>query len=400
LPIARENDNINLAPHFPIKGGTSLDILFLSVSVGAGHMKAAEALKEYVELTCPGSRTLMIDTLKYVNPVFDKLVVGSYLSTLKNTPQLYGKLYALSGTGENINDLTKALNRMLSFKIRHLIQEFNPSLIVCTHPFPLHMVSGLKKKNRINVPIVAILTDMVVHSLWVHDNIDAYIVAHEYMKLELIRKGLAEETIHTLGIPVSHNFSWRKNKTELRKELGLHNKTTVLMMGGSLGFGEVQNTFVSLVNSTRDLQIIVITGTNEKLRKQLLDCCPDTKKNIHILGFTNSVADYMEVSDFIVTKPGGMTISEALVKGLPILIISPIPGQEEGNAHFLINSGAAVRLLPTDQIDSILCQIADNPLRIRHMKEMAGFLARPDACSNITTLMATLTAQKAGSFVS
>lgn len=377
-----------------------MDILFLSISMGAGHMKAAEALKEYVESAWPGSRTMIVDTLKYANPIFDKLVVGGYLNTLKKTPQLYGKLYEIAGTGENINDLSKALNRMLSFKILQLIQDFNPSVIVCTHPFPMHMVSDLKEKSRIRTPIVAILTDMVVHSLWVHDNADAYIVANEYMKKELAGKGVPEETIHAFGIPVSPSFIRRSSRMELCRELGLQNRQTVLMMGGSLGFGEVQSTFVSLINASRDLQIIAITGTNEKLRKQLLDCCPEPKKHVHILGFTHRVADYMEVSDFIVTKPGGMTVSEALVKELPILIISPIPGQEEGNAHFLVNSGVAARLLPSDSIDSILSQIADNPLRLRHMKEMARFLARPDACSRIVSLLEDLTAKKAGSFVS
>lgn len=368
-----------------------MDVLFLSVSMGGGHVKAAESIKECVLQYHPGSRALIIDTLNYVNPIIDKLIVGSYLNTVKKTPQLYGKLYELSEWGENINDLSKAVNKLLSFKVKSLINEFKPSIIVCTHPFPLHMVSNMKMENKMDIPIVAVLTDMVAHSLWIHGNVDAYIVSHDFMKQEMKKKGVSEALVHPIGIPVSECFLSRKNKAALLREFGLEDKLTILMMGGSLGFGEIKDTFKSILKSSRDPQIIVLTGKNMKLKRQLEKYSFNTSKMVKILGYTNRVSDFMDVSDFIITKPGGLTVSEALIKGLPMFIISPIPGQEEANSHFLLNNGVAVRILPGDDIDSILCQVADNPLRLKHMKEMARYLAKPHACTDTVKLLEKLT---------
>lgn len=367
-----------------------MDVLFLSVSIGAGHLKAAEAIKEGIEQQYPNARTLIIDTLKYINPVVDKLIVGGYINTLKSTPQIYGKLYDMSESGENIYDFSKTVNRLLSYRLMSLISDFSPSIIVCTHPFPLQMVSSLKRKGKVNVPTVAVLTDFVSHSFWIHDYVDAYVVAHEYMKYEMVKKGIPENIIHPLGIPVSGKFLQNKDKDLILNELGLESKTTILIMGGSLGFGEIRETFLSLLSCKNDLQIIAITGKNIKLKRQLEKHSANSEKRVKVLSYTNRVSDFMDISDFIITKPGGMTVSEALVKELPIFIISPIPGQEERNAHFLTNNGVAARLQDSDDIDSILNQIINNPLRIRHMKEMARYLARPDSKDEIVDLLGKL----------
>lgn len=371
-----------------------MDVLFLTVSAGDGHTKAAEAVKEVVEKKYKGSRTLIVDTLKYVNPIFNKLVVGGYLNTVKNNPRLYAKLYGLSESSDNINDFSKSVLRFLSSKIKHLIDEFNPSVIVCTHPFPLQMLSYLKSQERISVPVAAIITDFAAHSIWLLEGIDAFIVPHEFIKFDLAKKGVPEKIIYPLGIPVSQSFLHRKSRFSLLMDFGLSDKLTLLVMGGSLGFGEVENIFTSLLYSKSDLQIIAVTGKNIKLNRQLEALSLFSNKKIKILSYTNKVSDLMDVSNFIITKPGGMTIAESLVKELPMFLISPIPGQEEKNAHFLINNGAASRLLENDDIDSFLHRFLSNPLRVSQMRDMAKHLSKPNSSVEIVSLLEELAYKK------
>jgi processive 1,2-diacylglycerol beta-glucosyltransferase len=328
--------------------------------------------------------------MKYINPIVDKLIIGSYLSAVKKTPAIYGKLYALSDTGENINNISKTVNKLLSFKIKKLINELKPSVIVCTHPFPVQMLSNLRRKGRVNIPIVAVVTDYAVHPLWTFASLDAYVVPHEFLKLEAIEKGFSGDIIYPLGIPVSTNFLKKRDKSEILTELGLEEKLTVLLMGGSLGFGEVEDVFQALLHCEKDLQIIAVTGQNLKLKKQLENYSIVTGKNVKILSYTEKVSDIMDISDLIITKPGGMTITESIIKELPIVIMSPIPGQEEKNAQFLLSNGAAVRITQNDDVASVLKQIIDDPSGVLKMKEKARRLAKPNSCPDIIELLEKL----------
>lgn len=365
-------------------------ILFLSISMGAGHIKAAEALKEYIVLRYPGSENLIVDTLKNINPVVHKVVVDGYLNVIKKKPEIYGCLYRMSEYRENITRLSQRVSSLLASKIHKLVLDFKPAIIVCTHPFPLQMVAHLKKHKNMKVPAVAILTDFVNHPLWLHDNIEAYIVGHDYIKHDMEECGIDKNCIFSYGIPVSRKFLKPTSKATARNRLSLENKLTVLLMGGSLGIGEIESSFRAFAGCKRDLQIITVAGKNAVLEEKIKALSKSYNKPIRTLGYTQNIPELMDCSDFIATKPGGMTISEALVKKLPILIISPIPGQEERNARFLINSGAAVAINKKDSIDGTLCQVFDNPLRYRHMSQMAENLSTPEAGHNIVNLMEKL----------
>lgn len=367
-----------------------MNVLFLSVSAGGGHAKAAEAIREIVEEKHPNSKTFTLETLKYASPIVDKLIVGSYLNTVKKTPHIYGKLYEMSENTDNMNDFTRNVIRLLSYKIQLFIEEFKPEIIVCTHPFPLQMMSVMKKKNKIRIPVVAIMTDYVSHSLWLHEHIDAYITAHDSIKQQMIDRGIPGETIFTYGIPVCRSFMKTRDRNSILKEFGLENKTTVLVMGGSLGFGNIKSIFIPLLNYKTDIQIVAISGKNAKLKRQLEKYSEGADKNVKILSFTNQVADLMQIADFLVSKPGGLTIAEALVKKIPMFLISPIPGQEEGNSNFLVNNGVAARILGSSDADYVLNQIMGNPLRVRHMKEMAEYLAKPNSSEDIVRLLESI----------
>ncbi|PNT90877.1 MGDG synthase family glycosyltransferase [Clostridium thermosuccinogenes] len=367
-----------------------MDVLFLSVSTGGGHLKAAEAIKNVVEEKYPGSRTLIVDTLDYINPAVNKLIVGGYLGLLKSTPRVYGKLYDLAESKEGLHELYTAANTLLAIKLGRLIDDFMPSIIICTHIFPLRMLSCLKRRGKAKMPVVAVITDYVSHSLWVHNNINAYIVPNDQVKNEMIMRGISAELIYPCGIPIDKRFARKKNRDSLLRELGLEDRFTVLIMGGSLGLGKLYSVFDALLNNSRDIQIIAITGYNEKLKKQLENISSVSDKKIRIFSYTDKISDLMDISDLIITKPGGMTSAEALAKGLPMLITSVIPGQEERNARFLVNNGAAVKISDHSSINSVIDNIIANPSCIESMRKRAYKLAKPNSAEDIAALLEEL----------
>ncbi len=366
-----------------------MKLLILYVSVGTGHMKAAEALKESIEKQFDGWSVDILDALKYINPIIDKIVVSSYLGALRRSPKLYSKLYTASGTGTStgIYDISKAFNKLLSYRLKKLIKDYEPSAIVCTHPFPMQMLSSLKERKQLSVPSIAILTDYVVHSLWLDSGMDAFIVASEMMKSEMINLGVPSNIIFPYGIPVSPKFQNQANRESLLNELGLDNKFTVLVMGGGMGFGNMENTINSLLNCDLDIQIIAVTGTNKKLKYQLEQSSKNSNKNVLIFSYTDRINELMDISDLLITKPGGMTVSEALVKGLPIFIISPIPGQEEGNASFLIRSGVASRVDSSSQLIEVLSRMANDPVALNLMRDNSKYLGKPHSAYDIAVLL-------------
>lgn len=368
-----------------------MKVLFLSVSTGGGHIKAAKAVKDVIVSKHPNSECVIIDTIKYINPIIDKLIVGTYLSLIKNVPCFYGNLYKLSEYSKGINSLTNAFSKLLAKYIINLIKDFSPSLIVCTHTIPLQMVSYLKGKGSISTPIAAIVTDYVNHPFWNLPNIDALIVPGDNIKADMLKTGIPDNIIYPLGIPLLKDFLYKSNKIKIREALKLENKLTALIMGGSLGIRSVYNSFRLLMNSKRDIQILILTGENIKLKKkieqELLNYPVYQQKNVKVFGYTNNVSILMDAADLIITKAGGLTISEALVKELPIFLISPIPGQEERNASFLVNSGAAVAISLEDSIDEIISEIIFNSENLSSMKHKARLLARPNATYDTVRLL-------------
>lgn len=369
-----------------------MNILFLAVSAGGGHLRAAEAIQEYMEANYRKSKSRIIDAYKYVSPIIDKVVIGGYLKTLKNSPKLWGKLYEMAEKGENVNDLSKTLNKILSFKIKRLIKELNPDVVICTHPFPLQMACNLKKKGQIKVPIVNIMTDYSTHSFWINEYVDAYIVANESLIGEMEDRGVRREIIYPLGIPIRNKFLTIKNKNEILNNYRLSDKPTFLLMGGSLGLGEIKKLFLNLLKSQHDFQLIIVCGKNVKLKKQLerIYFKSMSSKRALIFGFTEKIDEIMAISDLIITKPGGLTITESLAMQLPIAIISPIPGQEEKNAQFLLNNGVGIRVTDAEAIERTIYQFLDNPLRVKHIKEMSEYLSKPNSTKDIVELLYNL----------
>lgn len=367
-----------------------MNVLYLSISMGAGHLRAAEALKEYVDQRYPNSRSLVIDTFKYINPIIHRIFVDGYLSIIRNIPYAYGTLYKMSEQMDNMNKLSNTLSKLFSYKLLKLIKDFNPSIIVCTHPFPLQIVSCLKKERKIYTPAIGILTDYVNHPFWFHDNVEAYVVAHDKIKQDMVKCGIPKTRIYSCGIPVSKIFLKKKPRHKLLKNYDLKDKFTVLIMGGSLGFGNIKKVFLSFLRSKRDIQIIVVTGKNKRLMQQLQSYIGKHNKKVLMIGYTDEICNLMDIADLILTKPGGMTISEALIKELPIFVMSPIPGQEERNSNFLTSTGVAEKIHTEKDVQNIINTAFDNPHKLLYMKEKSKKLSLPNSGYEIVHLMETL----------
>ncbi|KHO40356.1 UDP-glucuronosyltransferase [Clostridium tetani] len=370
-----------------------MKVLIFSISAGGGHSKAAESLKEYIDLYSPKSTVKVIDTLKYINPIIDKVIIGSYLKTIKITPSLFGKLYDYTESDYGLSIISAKFNEIMTYRLLPLIKDFNPDILIATHPFPTEMLSILKSKHKINRPIISILTDYAPHSFWLHPCIDAYIVSNKYMISEMVSKGIPKNTIYPFGIPVSRDFLTNYSREETLSEINFYSdKPTILVMGGSLGIGKITKIYENLLKINEDIQIIVIAGNNKKLYYELLSYrhSLDKDRTSYIIGFTDKVNKYMQASDLLLTKPGGLTITEALVSSIPLALFSPIPGQEEKNAEFLLTNNLAVDLGDGSNTKDIIEDLLKDKSKLSNIKENQRKFSKPDVGKNIYNLILNL----------
>ncbi|EJO5346201.1 UDP-N-acetylglucosamine--LPS N-acetylglucosamine transferase [Clostridium botulinum] len=366
-----------------------MKILILSVSAGGGHGHAAEALKSYIKLNNDKAEITVIDTLKYINPLIDKVIIGSYLKTLKVNPSLFGKLYDHSEDDDCIaTAISSNFNKIMTYKLSPLLKEFKPDTIICTHPFPAEMISIMKGKGKLNIPSLTILTDYAPHSIWIQDHTDAYIVSNSDMIDEMVTRGVDKNKIFDFGIPVSPGFLNIYDNEKTLKELGLNTYTpTFLIMGGSLGIGKITDLYSELIKIEQNIQIIIITGNNKKLYNQLNKLKENSNKETRIIGFTNKVNKYMQCCDLLLTKPGGLTITEALISNIPMAIFSPIPGQEEKNAKFLLKHNLAINIDCIENTKNIIDDLLKSKSTLKTMSLNCSKFSKPNSGNDIYNLL-------------
>lgn len=366
-------------------------LLILSATTGGGHMRAANALKTYALQKSPDSKVEIIDTIQFVSPLLNKTVTKGYLYLATKTPDVYGAMYRASNKDTPVNTVVEEVNSQFSVRLEPLINEFKPDVIVTTHSFAADMASNLKASGKTNAPIFCIMTDFSVHINYLHPMIDEYIVSNDKMITECIKYGIDRKNVHALGIPVSDTFFKDFNKESLLLSEKLNTEIpTLLIMAGSFGVTDILRIYHNIVKIPLDFQIIVITGKNRKLYeafdrelyklnlsnyKQRLNKKTFShnkksrpNKNTKLMYFTNEVEKYMAMSDLIITKPGGLTISEAICSGLPMAIFNAIPGQEEDNANFLVSNNMAIRLGKGKQCTDTIEDLLTNPIKLYNMK--------------------------------
>ncbi len=363
-------------------------VLILSASVGAGHLRAAEALEKTFKEMNAAEDVRNIDVLQYTNPLFRRLYGKAYLDMVNNMPEVLGWLYdSLDKPWEN-ERRRLALDRLNTLPFVKLLQDYEPDIAVCTHFLPAEIISWLKAKKKISCPQVIVVTDFDAHALWLYHHYEQYFVAIEETRVHLEKIGIEAEKLTVSGIPIDPIFSLQKDKIEMRKKYGLElDRTTILVSAGGFGVGKIENTLQALSELKTPSQVLALCGKNEDLKAKLDKLSHQLMQKSEVifkpLGFTREMDEYMSAADIIVGKPGGLTTSEALAKGLVFVVVNPIPGQEERNSDHLLEEGCAIRCnnLPTlaFKIDRILT----DKQRFAQMKQNALRFARPDAAREI-----------------
>ena len=365
-----------------------MNILILSASTGGGHMRASKAIENYMSEHDESANVKIVDSLLYINPILNKTVTSGYVYLATKTPKIYGKLYELTNKEDRWISFVSRLNYLFANKLLPLIDEFKPDVIITTHPFPTEMVSILKSKELVNIPLVCIMTDYAPHKTWVNQQVDAYIVSNDDMVKEMSNIGIKEEVIYPYGIPIEQVFFEKKDKDLVLDELELNpNLPTILMMAGSFGVTNVFKIYEDIININRDFQVIVITGKNQKLYDEFAKVINKSEKQTKLIYFTDEVNKFMQAADIIITKPGGLTITEALASNIPMAIFDAIPGQEEENADFLINHNMAIKLEKGQSCDKLIEELLINKEKLNNMKEACKSFDKNDSSKNICALI-------------
>lgn len=371
-----------------------MKILIFYASYGGGHLGAARSIEDSLKLQHPEFDVELIDCMKYVNITIEKITSAAYRELAKKAPWAWGRIYNDSQKGP-LAHLTSRSNKIMAIKLLHLLREKQPDMIISTHPFGSQMCSYLKRKGKISAKIATVMTDFAPHDQWLvgSDFMDYFFVAHEKMKQDIGKKGVPLSKIYATGIPISSRFLADYPRDEIKKEFCLRDdKTTVLFFGGGeFGLGKTRtfNVFEALIREIDTIQVIAIAGKNEKMKEKFQELVRTYHKedSVVILGFTHQVPELMSVSDVVVSKPGGMTTSESLACLLPMIIINPIPGQEEENAEFLENSGVGIWIRKQDDPVTMFHDFFEHPECLAKMKKNTELLSKKFASETITHIL-------------
>ena len=373
-----------------------MKVLIFYASYGGGHLNAAKSIENCIKNNYKDIDVKLIDCMKYVNKTIEKVTTAAYREMAKKAPWAWGRIYSDAQKGP-LAHITTRSNKFMAIKLLRLLREKEPDLIISTHPFGSQMCSYLKRKGKITAKIATIMTDFAPHDQWLvgHEFTDYFFVAHDKMKDYLISKNVKEEKIFSTGIPISEKFQEKYDKTAIVEKYNLDkNKFTILFFGGGeFGLGKTRTVqiFENFVQETlkHDIQIIAISGKNPKMKSAFEEIVNKNKaeNNVKIIGFSNEVPKLMRISDLVVTKPGGLTTSESLASHLPMVVINPIPGQEEENAEFLESKGIAVWIKKTDDSKKVIEELLNNKNKLNEMKENTKILAKPNSTDDICKIL-------------
>ncbi|MBI4436618.1 MAG: hypothetical protein HY590_04320 [Candidatus Omnitrophica bacterium] len=321
-----------------------MKIVIVYASSGAGHQKSAEALFR-VAKGRPGLSALLIDSLDYTTPLFHLLYPRAYLFLVRYLPTVWGFFYDglnFAFIGHILKYLRRFLNAMNGGVLEKFFLSENPDVIVSTHFFASEVASTLKERGRLHARLFTVVTDFSIHSVWVSPLTDGYVVGSKDTEEALIRRGVPKETISILGIPIDPVFEREEDRANLSRQLGIFpEKFTVLVASGGFGVGPIES-LVSRLSRDERLQLLVVCGHNRPLYKRLTERTERINHRVKLFGFVHNIHELMSVSDCMVSKSGGLTMSEALVKKLPSFILYPIPGQETGNRDVLVRHRSAI----------------------------------------------------------
>ena len=363
-------------------------VLVMYITARSGHYRAARALEQGIRRVNPRAETLAIDAFQYLNPVLARIVDRMYLSVIQNAPEIWDYLYDNPKVVHRSDSFRKLLHRYDSPRLHGLLEDFRPDVIACTQAFPCGLVADFKEEQDLSTPLYGILTDFSPHAYWVHPQVNGYVVPTEESRQWLLDHRVEPDRVRAFGIPIDAVFAESPDLQAIRRRLQLApGKPIILLMGGGQGLGPIVEAVEQMDRIQQDFQLLVIAGTNESLYHKLITRAPAFKHPMQVFGHVDFVADLMSVASFIITKTGGLTTSEALSKGLPILVLNPIPGQETKNASFLVKEKAARLAKDCRHLAHSVQQLLDRPDELAAMAANSRRLGKPQSALDTARLV-------------
>ncbi|MCM1981699.1 MGDG synthase family glycosyltransferase [Lyngbya confervoides] len=363
-------------------------VLILYASLGSGHVSAAKALEEAF-LQFPQVEVQCEDALSHANALYRGLVTRTYEQLSENIPLLYKAFYE----GSDIEDLERSLENNLAWatlekpffrQLGKMVSDANPDIIVSVQQIPSRLLQLLDPDEAISPPQYVVVTDAMVHSTWINRGVNGYFLPNEISKRTLVQRGIEPDLLHVSGIPINPEISKSKDRDQVRSQLGWSRDCPVVMLlGGGLNVKRVRSVVKDLLESDRESRLLVAAGRNEELLEALEDLDSSDTTRLEKYGMLANIDDYVVASDLIITKAGGLITSEILARGTPMVIIDPIPGQEEENADVIAAAGAGVQLHLPEMVAPAVRFLLAHPERLQQMRDWSLALGRPHAAQSI-----------------
>lgn len=371
-------------------------VLIATVTAGGGHLAAAAALHEAWHTLRPSDQIQKLDLSEFFSPIHRKLHGDGYSKLIEHAPEIWGMVFSRTDDTSAAGKLSK-LSRIFTAtsrnRFRRAVESFQPDVALCTHYLPLETLGDYKAKpsakssSPSQLFVVSVVTDFEAHAVWMAPSVDLYCVAFQETCARLIARGADPASIVATGIPISFRFAKVPDAAPVRKQMGLRDDLPVLLvLSGGFGMGPVAEILKAIDKVGTAFQTVVVTGRNQELRREL--AVSDFRHPTHVKGFASNVHELMAAADLIITKPGGLTSSEALALGKPLFIVNPIPGQEAANSDFLLERGAAVKVNRVEDLQFRVTQLLGSP-KLRQMAKAAAKLGRPSATKSICTEVLT-----------
>lgn len=383
------------------KSGKGPRILLLYIAAATGHRQAAEVIRQTLRKLYPEAEVRRENLYQYGNSFLRYLLDSLYNAIIRLVPWFWDLIWDSKGVYWLTYGLRSFLYRLNYLRLyREVILPFNPQIVICTHNIPCALCSVIKKAKGANYLLAAVPTDFCLHSYWFYDNVDAYFVSHKGLKKKLVERGAEPGKIKITGIPISLNFSKSHNSKELREKWGLEEDLfTILLMGGGQGIGSPKEIILALDKSHLPVQLLVVTGTNRRLRKKIQKIQAKVNFPLKALGYTKQIDELMEVSHLLISKPGGLTTAEALAKEIPLGIFDSLAGQERRNKKFLLEKEIAFELKSKGDIVRLVRNLMEHSFDMENWRNRVKDLARPKAAEEITQTVMELIKNRRSSFV-
>jgi processive 1,2-diacylglycerol beta-glucosyltransferase len=360
----------------------SKNVLIIYASAGMGHTTAGRAVASAMETH--GDVTIrLVDILDHTPSLWQKILREGYHYVSSQKPKIWDWFYSHYNNSENQNTLNVLARLAVKETFRREVEAFKPDFTITTHPMPYKVFPSdspfMRGKGQATV-----ITDMGLHNYWLHEGVDHYFVAVQDVADSLINQGVSPERIVVSGIPIEKKFSKPVNRDELLKNLGLSvERPIVLIVGGQLGFLELKKIVQDIVGRHEDAQLLIVAGRDKELQTAIEQSTLGGMEQVKTFGFVDNMEELMSIADVMFSKAGGLTVSEALAKGVPLVINKVIPGQEEDNVNFLVKHNAAVRVNDATAVGQAVIELLDDPDRLSQMQAASKRLGKPDAAQTI-----------------